>query len=138
MCRHLNQERQEMKKISGFEPYEVPGAEGLVVREFGSECGGPNQCCVYISYLDFVKYKSMLKKGVEDGVLMDYINLYNQFFIASGEGNTKITATHLPFFNGDYWSRAAENIVRKLEVEETSACGLQSKLPNKRILKAMG
>ncbi|CAI9262137.1 unnamed protein product [Lactuca saligna] len=32
----------------------------------------------------------------------------------------------------------AENIVKKLEVEETSAGGLQSKLPNKGILKAMG
>ncbi|CAI9284690.1 unnamed protein product [Lactuca saligna] len=82
-------------------------------------------------------YKSMLKKGSEDGVVMDYTNLYNQFFVASGEGNTKITAAHLPFFDSDYWSGAAENIGRKLEVEETSDGGLQSKLPNKRNLKAM-
>ena len=80
----------------------------------------------------------MLKKGSEDGVVMDYTNLYNQFFVASGEGNTKITAARLPFFDSDYWSGAAKNIVRKLELEETSDGGLQSKLPNKRILKAMG
>nr|KAJ0202032.1 hypothetical protein LSAT_V11C600316440 [Lactuca sativa] len=164
----------------------------MCVQEFGSECGGPNQRCVYISYLDSVKYfrlvgksvsgeslrtfvyheiligyleyyktwgfatcsiwafplikgedyifychletqrtpkyKSMLKKGSEDGVVMDYTNLYNQFFVASGEGNTKITAARLPFFDSDYWSGADENIVRKLEVEETSDGGLQSKL----------
>ncbi|KAL7618660.1 hypothetical protein Lser_V15G00516 [Lactuca serriola] len=80
----------------------------------------------------------MLKKGSEDGVVMDYTNLYNQFFVASGEGNTKIIAARLPFFDSDYWSGAAKNIVRKLELEETSDGGLQSKLPNKRILKAMG
>ena len=79
----------------------------------------------------------MLKKAVEDDVVVDHTNLYNQFFVSSGQGNTKITAARLPYFDGDYWSGAAENIVRKLEVEE-SAGGLQSKLPNKRILKAMG
>ncbi|KVI02625.1 histone H3-K56 acetyltransferase, RTT109 [Cynara cardunculus var. scolymus] len=82
-------------------------------------------------------YKSMLRKAAEDDVVVDNTNLYNQFFVPTRQGNTKITAARLPYFDGDYWSTAAESIIKKLEEEESSG-GLRSRLPTKRTLIAMG
>ncbi|KAI3665776.1 hypothetical protein L6452_44408 [Arctium lappa] len=83
-------------------------------------------------------YKAMLRKAAEDDVVVENTNLYNQFFVPTRQGNTKITAARLPYFDGDYLSTAAESIVKKLEEEEESSGGLFSRLPTKRTLVAMG
>ncbi|KAI3813301.1 hypothetical protein L1987_18021 [Smallanthus sonchifolius] len=82
-------------------------------------------------------YNSMLKKAAADGIVVDQTNLYDHFFEPAKCGNIKISVARLPYFDGDYWSEAAESISKKLDEEESSG-GLLSKLPSKRKLMAMG
>ncbi|KAJ9567631.1 hypothetical protein OSB04_003597 [Centaurea solstitialis] len=87
-------------------------------------------------------YLSMLKKASKESIVVGLTNLYDHFFVSSGECKAKVTATRLPYFDGDYWPGAAEDIIYQLRQEEDgrkqNKKGALKKTMTKRALKASG
>lgn len=84
----------------------------------------------------------MLRKAKEQNIVVELTNLYNHFFISTGECKAKVTAARLPYFDGDYWPGAAEDMIYQLQQEEDGRKqhkkGTMRKTITKRALKASG
>ncbi|EPS63123.1 hypothetical protein M569_11662, partial [Genlisea aurea] len=87
-------------------------------------------------------YLSMLRKASKENIVVDLTNLYDHFFVSMGECKAKVTATRLPYFDGDYWPGAAEDMILQLQQEEEGRKlhkkGAIKKTITKRALKASG
>ncbi|XP_071711216.1 histone acetyltransferase HAC1-like [Rutidosis leptorrhynchoides] len=87
-------------------------------------------------------YLSMLKKASNENIVVELTNLYDHFFVSSGECKAKVTAARLPYFDGDYWPGAAEDMIYQLQLEEDgrkqNKKGPLKKPVTKRALKAFG
>ncbi|KAM0933705.1 putative histone acetyltransferase chromatin regulator PHD family [Dioscorea sansibarensis] len=87
-------------------------------------------------------YLSMLRKASKENIVADLTNLYDHFFVTMGECKAKPTAARLPYFDGDYWPGAAEDMINQLRQEEDGRKqqkkGKTKKLISKRALKAAG
>ncbi|CAA7407437.1 unnamed protein product [Spirodela intermedia] len=87
-------------------------------------------------------YLAMLRKASKESIVVDLTNLYDHFFIQSGECKAKVTAARLPYFDGDYWPGAAEDLINQLQQEEDDRKqqkkGKTKKTITKRALKAAG
>ncbi|CAH8388963.1 unnamed protein product [Eruca vesicaria subsp. sativa] len=87
-------------------------------------------------------YLAMLRKAAKEGIVAETTNLYNHFFLQSGECRAKVTAARLPYFDGDYWPGAAEDIIHQMGQEDDgrkgNKKGILKKPITKRALKACG
>ncbi|KAL8136990.1 hypothetical protein V2J09_002991, partial [Rumex salicifolius] len=88
------------------------------------------------------KYLAMLKKATKENIVVELTNFYDHFFVSTGECKAKVTAARLPYFDGDYWPGAAEEIIEQLNQEEDgrkqNKKGTTKKAFTKRALKASG
>lgn len=83
----------------------------------------------------------MLRKAAKENIVVDLTNLYDHFFVITGESKAKVTAARLPYFDGDYWPGAAEDMIYQLQQEEDGRKhkkGTFKKSMTKRALKASG
>lgn len=87
-------------------------------------------------------YLAMLRKAAKESIVVDLTNLYDHFFVSTGECKAKVTAARLPYFDGDYWPGAAEDMIYQLRQEEDgrkqNKKGTTKKTITKRALKASG
>ncbi|KAK7254983.1 hypothetical protein RIF29_28382 [Crotalaria pallida] len=87
-------------------------------------------------------YLAMLRKAAKENIVVDLTNLYDHFFVSNGESRAKVTAARLPYFDGDYWPGAAEDLIYQLRQEEDgrkqNKKGTTKKTITKRALKASG
>lgn len=87
-------------------------------------------------------YLAMLRKASKEDIVVELTNLYDQFFLQTGECKAKVTAARLPYFDGDYWPGAAEDMIYQINQEEEgrklNKKGTTKKMITKRALKASG
>ncbi|MBA0867782.1 hypothetical protein Goshw_003907 [Gossypium schwendimanii] len=85
-------------------------------------------------------YLAMLRKASKENIVVDLTNFYDNFFVTTGECKAKVTAARLPYFDGDYWPGAAEDLINQLRQEEDgrklNKKGTTKKTITERALKA--
>ena len=84
----------------------------------------------------------MLRKASKENIVVELTNLFDHFFTQTGECKAKVTAARLPYFDGDYWPGAAEDMIYQINQEEEgrklNKKGIMKKTITKRALKATG
>ncbi|XP_020529432.1 probable histone acetyltransferase HAC-like 1 [Amborella trichopoda] len=57
-------------------------------------------------------------KATDKDIVVEHTNMYEQFFVRTGEKKAKVTLTSVPYFDGDYFSRRAEYIIANIDKED--------------------
>eukprot|EP01018_Ginkgo_biloba_P022569 Gb_20413 [translate_table: standard] len=63
-------------------------------------------------------YLTMLSKAIKEDIVLDVTNFYDYFFMCTGECKAKVTAARLPYFDGDYWPGAIEDVIMQLQPQQ--------------------
>ncbi|KAK1280820.1 Histone acetyltransferase HAC12 [Acorus gramineus] len=63
-------------------------------------------------------YATMLQKASEEHIVVGTTNIYDGYFLSSDECKVKFSAAHLPYFDGDYWPNALEDIIKDVQKEK--------------------
>ncbi|XP_024544533.1 histone acetyltransferase HAC12 [Selaginella moellendorffii] len=72
-------------------------------------------------------YLTMLRKASRENIVVEITNFYDFFFISPGECKAKVTAARLPYFDGDYWPGAAEDMILQLQQQDDDDGSKQQK-----------
>ncbi|KAL4195719.1 hypothetical protein AMTRI_Chr04g242490 [Amborella trichopoda] len=87
-------------------------------------------------------YLLMLRKAAKENIIVGQTNLHDHFFECTGGCKAKVTAARLPYFDGDYWPGAAEDMISQFLQEEEGRKhqkkGKTKKIITKRTLRAAG
>lgn len=65
-------------------------------------------------------YQKLLQQAKKDGLVINISNLYAEYYLK------KKAAHELPYFEGDYWPRLAEDLIKQLEEKSTGGRGEKS------------
>ncbi|KAK1325676.1 Histone acetyltransferase HAC12 [Acorus calamus] len=63
-------------------------------------------------------YGTMLQKAAEEHIVVGTTNIYDRYFLSSDECEVKFSAACLPYFDGDYWPNALEDIIKDVQKEK--------------------
>ena len=77
----------------------------------------------------------MISKAKTEKIAVSNKNLYDYFFTVTGDCKAKVTATRLPYFDGDYWPGAAEDMIMQLQEEEIGRKQLKKGKTKKTVTK---
>ncbi|KAK1303391.1 Histone acetyltransferase HAC12 [Acorus calamus] len=74
--------------------------------------------CLTLKTTEVVWYAIMLQKAAEEHIVVGTTNIYDRYFLSSDECKVKFYAAHLPYFDGDYWPNALEDIIKDVQKEK--------------------